>query len=348
MDISLPEQWWQDWQGWLPQQIDIRKLAFDQLKVLSFDDKLPLSLTGWQLYLSDLSLRANQLNPLLGRARIESKWFELVWDGLSSRKGVLDAELTPSAWQLNTLTGSLPDEGSLSLSGQWGRAPGQTSRLQLQASKLDLEQWRKLLRPVWQIPTSFTGSADLSIDLQGIRSTTASTPDRDLAWRRSLQGRVSFDATEPFWDKVQIDPLLDEWFKGATPPTLTPSQLWQKMQGGDTPFYRIKMQGKIADGQLHIEQAGATTITHLLALQGRVDLVNEQWWLDLGVLNDKGCAELTSQWRGPLQRPTLTLALLNQQNQCTWPAGLSYPAQGLDSPLWRPAQAQPDTTANTP
>jgi hypothetical protein len=41
MDISLPQGWWQDWQGWRPQQIDIRKLAFDKLKVLSFDDTCP-------------------------------------------------------------------------------------------------------------------------------------------------------------------------------------------------------------------------------------------------------------------------------------------------------------------
>ena len=41
MDISLPDGWWQDWQGWRPQQIDVRKLAFDRLKVLSFDDALP-------------------------------------------------------------------------------------------------------------------------------------------------------------------------------------------------------------------------------------------------------------------------------------------------------------------
>ena len=145
MDISLPQGWWQDWQGWRPQQIDIRKLAFDKLKVLSFDDTLPLSPTGWQLYLNDLALRGNQPGPLLGRARIESKWFELVWDGLSARNGTLDGELTPSSWQLNTLTTSLPDEGSLNLSGQWGRTPGQESRLQLQGKQLDLEQWGKLL-----------------------------------------------------------------------------------------------------------------------------------------------------------------------------------------------------------
>lgn len=87
-------------------------------------------------------------------------------------------------------------------------------------------------------------------------------------WRQTLQGSFALDADEPFWDKVKMNPLLDEWFKGATPPVLTPDQLWQAMQEGDTPFYRIKLQGKIDKGQLQIQQAGASTITHLLALQG--------------------------------------------------------------------------------
>jgi hypothetical protein len=335
MDISLPQGWWQDWQSWRPQQVDIRKLAFDKLKVLSFDDTLPLSLTGWQLYLSDLALRGNQPGPLLGRARIESKWFELVWDGLSARNGELDGELTPGSWQLNKLTSSLPDEGSLSLSGQWGREPGQSSRLQLQATKLDLDQWGKIFRPLSQSPVSFAGKADLSTDLQA---------DLHLAqgkaageWRQTLQGSFALDADEPFWDKVKIDPLLDQWFKGATPPTLTPDQLWQAMQGGDTPFYRIKLQGKIDKGQLQIEQAGASTITHLLALQGGIDLVNEQWQLDLGILNGNRCAELLGQWRGPLTAPTLAWRFPQQQDACGWEVGVRYPPQGNSTPLWRPS-----------
>ena len=138
---------------------------------------------------------------------------------------------------------------------------------------------------------------------------------------------------------MKIDPLLDEWFKGATPPTLTPEQLWQAMQEGDTPFYRIKLQGKIENGQLSVEQAGASTITHLLALQGGIDLVNEQWQLNLGVLNGKRCAELTGQWRGPLTTPTLTWAFPQKQASCGWEVGVRYPAQGRSAPLWRPAPA---------
>ncbi|WP_068978184.1 AsmA-like C-terminal region-containing protein [Aeromonas sp. EERV15] len=329
MDISLPQGWRQDWQSWRPQQVDIRKLAFDKLKVLSFDDTLPLSLTGWQLYLSDLALRDNQPGPLLGRARIESKWFELVWDGLSARNGELDGELTPSSWQLGKLTSSLPDEGSLNLSGQWGREPGQSSRLQLQATKLDLQQWGKILHA----PLSFAGKADLSADLQAEHGKTAGE------WRQTLQGNFALDADEPFWDKVKIDPLLDQWFKGATPPTLTPDQLWQGMQEGDTPFYRIKLQGKIDKGQLQIEQAGASTITHLLALQGGIDLVNEQWQLDLGILNGNRCAELLGQWRGPLTAPTLAWSFPQQQDACGWEVGVRYPPQGNSAPLWRPAPA---------
>lgn len=329
MDISLPQGWWQDWQSWRPQQVDIRKLAFDKLKVLSFDDTLPLSLTGWQLYLSDLALRDNQPGPLLGRARIESKWFELVWDGLSARNGELDGELTPSSWQLGKLTSSLPDEGTLNLSGQWGREPGQGSRLQLQATKLDLVQWGKILHS----PVSFAGKADVSADLQAEHGKTAGE------WRQTLQGNFALDADEPFWDKVKIDPLLDEWFRGATPPVLTPDQLWQAMQEGDTPFYRIKLQGKIDKGQLQIEQAGASTITHLLALQGGIDLVNEQWQLDLGVLNGNRCAELLGQWRGPLTEPTLAWSFPQKQDACGWEVGVRYPPQGNSAPLWRPAPA---------
>lgn len=336
MDISLPEGWWQDWQSWRPQQIDIRKLTFDKLKVLSFDDTLPLSLTGWQFYLSDLSLRGEQPIPLLGRAKVESKWFELVWDGLSARNGELDGELTPSSWQLNKLTSSLPDEGSLSLSGQWGKEPGQSSRLQVKGEKLDLVQWSKILHS----PISFAGKADLSADLQAVHGKTAGE------WRSTLQGSFALDAVDPFWDKVKIDPLLDEWFKGATPPDLTPESLWQAMQEGDTPFYRIKLQGKIENGQLQVEQAGASTITHLLALQGGMDLVKEQWQLDLGVLNGQRCAELLSHWRGPLDAPVLSWEFPARQASCGWEVGVPYPAQGRNSPLWRPAP-QPKAPAST-
>lgn len=335
MDISLPEGWWQDWQRWRLQQIDIRKLAFDKLKVLSFDDTLPLSLTGWQFYLTDLSLRGNQPGPLLGRARLESAWFELVWDGLSARNGELDGELTAGSWQLNKLTSSLPDEGSLSLSGQWGREPGQTSRLQLKGEKLDLVQWGKILHS----PVSFAGKMDLSADLQALHGGTPG------AWRSSLQGNIALDATEPFWDKVKIDPLLDQWFKQVAAPTLSPAELWQAMQEGDTPFYRIKLQGKVAQGQLKIEQAGASTITHLLGVQGSVDLVNEQWQLDLGVLNGQHCAELLGQWRGKLAEPTLSWGFQQKPDGCGWETGVRYPPQGNSSPLWRPAPKAPAAQA---
>lgn len=330
MDISLPQGWWQDWQGWRPQQIDIRKLAFDKLKVLSFDDTLPLSLTGWQLYLNDLALRGNQPGPLLGRARIESKWFELVWDGLSARNGTLDGELTPSSWQLNTLATSLPDEGSLNLSGQWGRTPGQESRMQLQGKQLDLEQWGKLLHS----PVSFAGKVDLAADLQA--DLNEQPGEQTANWRRTLQGSLSLESKDPFWDKVGIDPLLDDWFREQTPPDLTPQTLWQAMQRGDTPFYQIRLDARAEQGKVRIEQGGASTITHLLALQGGVDLAADQWQLDLGVLNKGRCAELLARWRGPLNAPDLGWSFPTGQDACGWEAGVHYPAQGRSGPLWRP------------
>lgn len=339
MDISLPPGWWQDWQGWRPQQIEIRKLAFDRLKVLSFDDAIPLSLTGWQLYLSDLALRGNQPSPLLGRARIESKWFELVWDGLSARNGALDGELTPEAWQLNKLASTLPDEGSLSLSGQWGKSKGQESRVQVQGKQLDLDQWGRLLHA----PVSLAGKLDLTADL---RADLNGQPGEETAsWRRTLQGSLSLESQDPFWDRVAIDPLLDAWFKEQTPPTLTPQALWQAMQQGDTPFYQIKLNARAEQGKVRVEQGGASTITHLLALQGGVDLAADQWQLDLGILNKRRCAELLARWRGPLTDPGLEWQFPTGQEACGWEAGVRYPAQGRSGPLWRP-QAQAPAPAS--
>lgn len=341
MDISLPPGWWQDWQGWRPQQIEIRKLAFDRLKVLSFDDAIPLSLTGWQLYLSDLALRGNQPSPLLGRARIESKWFELVWDGLSARNGALDGELTPESWQLNKLASTLPDDGSLSLSGQWGKAKGQESRVQVQGKQLDLDQWGRLLHA----PVSLAGKLDLTADL---RADLNGQPGEETAsWRRTLQGSLSLESQDPFWDRVAIDPLLDAWFKEQTPPTLTPQALWQAMQQGDTPFYQIKLNARAEQGKVRVEQGGASTITHLLALQGGVDLAADQWQLDLGILNKRRCAELLARWRGPLTDPGLEWQFPTGQEACGWEAGVRYPAQGRSGPLWRPqAQAPAPATAS--
>ncbi|WP_421272020.1 AsmA-like C-terminal region-containing protein [Aeromonas taiwanensis] len=341
MDISLPPGWWHDWQGWRPQQIEIRKLAFDRLKVLSFDDAIPLSLTGLQLYLSDLALRGNQPSPLLGRARIESKWFELVWDGLSARNGALDGELTPEAWQLNKLASTLPDDGSLSLSGQWGKVQGQESRVQVQGKQLDLDQWGRLLHA----PVSLAGKLDLTADL---RADLNGQPGEETAsWRRTLQGSLSLESQDPFWDRVAIDPLLDAWFKEQTPPTLTPQALWQAMQQGDTPFYQIKLNARAEQGKVRVEQGGASTITHLLALQGGVDLAADQWQLDLGILNKRRCAELLVRWRGPLTDPGLEWQFPTGQEACGWEAGVRYPAQGRSGPLWRPqAQAPAPATAS--
>ena len=221
-----------------------------------------------------------QPGPLLGRTRIESKWFELVWDGLSARNGVLDGELTPSTWQLNRLSSELPDEGSLSLSGQWGKVPGQESRLQLQGKQLDLEKWGELLHA----PVSLAGKVDLETDLQ---ADLAPQPEQATSnWRRTLQGSLSLESKDPFWDKVGIDPLLDDWFREQTPPDLTPQTLWQAMQRGDTPFYQIRLDARAEQGKVRIEQGGASTITHLLALQGGV-AAHAQVLAELG-LGDAG------------------------------------------------------------
>lgn len=325
MELSLPAGWWQDWQRWQPARLDVRRVALDKMRVLSFDDALPLSLINWQLFLNDISLQGREVAPLIGRARLESHWEELVWDGLSSRKGELLLELTPEQWLLRNLESRLPDDGSLTLAASWGRVPGQPGALHLAGQRLDLEQWGKLLHA----PVSLVGKGDLMAALE--------TRDSHH-WRENLTGLLTLTLTEPFWYKVKIDPLLDEWFAKPAPPTLDPTALWQAMQGGDTPFYRIALKGEAKAGRLEI-QGGASTITHLLAARGGVDLnQGEQgaWALDLGVLNHTGCSELVARWRGPWGAPTLSWQRVEEGAECQWPTlDVSYPAQGRTSRLWQ-------------
>jgi hypothetical protein len=86
---------------------------------------------------------------------------------------------------------------------------------------------------------------------------------------------------------------------------------------------------------VRIEQGGASTITHLLALQGGVDLAADQWQLDLGVLNKGRCAELLAAGAA-LNAPDLGWSFPTGQDACGWEAGVRYPAQGRSGPLWRP------------
>ena len=119
------------------------------------------------------------------------------------------------------------------------------------------------------------------------------------------------------------------------------------MQQGDTPFYQIKLNARAEQGKVRVEQGGASTITHLLALQGGVDLAADQWQLDLGILNKRRCAELLARWRGPLTDPGLEWQFPTGQEACGWEAGVRYPAQGRSGPLWRPqAQAPAPATAS--
>ncbi|MHA7002888.1 AsmA-like C-terminal region-containing protein [Aeromonas schubertii] len=327
MELSLPAGWWQQWRSWHPARLDVRRIALDKMRVLSFDDAVPLSLMNWQLFVNDLRLKGEEVTPLIGRARLESHWEELVWKGLSSRKGELLLELTPEQWQLRNLESRLPDDGHLKLAGSWGLQPGQPGSLTLAGRGLDLEQWAKL----GGAPLTLSGKGDLDASVQ------ASDSQR---WRETLGGSLSLSLSDPFWEGVKLDPLLDEWFGRTEAPALDAASLWQGMQGGDTPFYRIALKGEAKEGRVSLN-GGASTITHLLALRGDLDLANGEWALDLGALNSQGCAELLTEWRGPLAAPTLAWRFPARESECGWPAaGVAYPVQG---PGGRLHQVEPAT-----
>ncbi len=86
----------------------------------------------------------------------------------------------------------------------------------------------------------------------------------------------------------------------------------------------LHIQGEA--GKLALEGSLAS-ITHLLAVRGTLDLTQQQWQSELGLLNQQQCAELTARLTGPLATPVFTF---KSPSHCQpWPeVQVSYPPQG--------------------
>ena len=86
---------------------------------------------------------------------------------------------------------------------------------------------------------------------------------------------------------------------------------------------------------MRIEQGGASTITHLLALQG------VSTWPQTSGSSTSGPEQGTLRRAArrlarPLNAPDLGWSFPTGQDACGWEAGVRYPAQGRSGPLWRP------------
>lgn len=317
--VELPADWRQQLAGWPP--VVLRRLDVGQLNLLSFDDSLPLSLKGGALFATDLRLDHQGVQRAGERARLEANWLELAYGGLVARQGELDAEWLADTLRLKQLTSQVQG-GQVTASGQWSPAAEGQQALNLSWQPADLQQLSTLWQPGY--PFAGKGALQLALRAQGNR------------WAQigaSLSGEVSLTVNDGFLEGIALDQALDELLQQTTLPEPTPwSTLLTQLPKGDTAFNPSRLQLTAQAGRLSLAGSAASSITHLLAWQGGVDLAKGQWDLQWALLDSRYCPALTARLSGPLAEPRL--AVTEPQGCQPWRVTpVTYPPQGRQSKL---------------
>ncbi|WP_409421258.1 AsmA-like C-terminal region-containing protein [Pseudaeromonas sp. ZJS20] len=317
--LELPADWRQQLTGW--PRVQLRRLDVGQLNLISFDDALPLSLKGGELFATDLLLDQLGLHRAGERARLEASWLELAYGGLVGRQGELAAEWQADDLRLKQLTTQLQG-GQLNVSGQWSPAADGKQALQLSWQPADLQQVSAILQPSYP----FDGKGQLQLDLQAQGNSWAQIGS-------SLSGQVSLTVNDGFLEGIALDQALDDLLQQKTLPEPTPwSALLGQLPKGDTAFNPSRLQLTAQDGRLSLAGSAASSITHLLAWQGGVDLAKGQWDLQWALLDSHYCPALTAHLSGPLAEPSLQVA--EPQGCQPWhTTPVTYPPQGRQSKL---------------
>ncbi|MEZ7862943.1 MAG: AsmA family protein [Aeromonadaceae bacterium] len=312
--LELPADWRTLPPSWPLQQLTIRRLDGHQLQLISFDESLPLSLKGGELFITDLNYTPAQgLQPASDKLRWETSWGELVYAGLTSRGGEAQGEISTDSYRLREL--KLPLEKSqLKAEGEWRRDDLGLHQLTIQARQLDLDKLNALLHPKHEL----AGSLDLEADLH------SQGHDRQ-SLLRELGGTLRLEGKELFLDGIRLDNYLDGALQ-QLPKRSNFAALYPQIEGGDTGINQLALHVQGEAGQLTLDGALAS-ITHLLAVRGKLDLTRQQWQSELGVLNQQHCAELTARMTGALANPDFSF---KSPTPCQpWPKGqVAYPPQG--------------------
>lgn len=311
--LELPADWRDRWQSWLPPQLDIRRLEGKGLSLLSYDDSLPLSLKGTNLFITDLRLANHSLQPLSDKTRWEMSWGELAYGSLISHGGEAQGELSNDAWRLRQLQAPL-DKGQLSADALWSRQPQGTHQLNLTAKQLDLDLLNRLFQPDYELG----GKVDLQLALQS-QGTDVET------LRQHLQGQVEVRGQDLYLDTLQLDRYLDGL--NAQSGHLGWAAVSQGLQGSGTGFNQLHLTLNAAQGQLQA-QGAAASITHLLGIHTQLDLTHLTWQGALQQLSAKRCTTLQLALSGPLQAPDWQVSAPNGCVKASWADGVAYPPQG--------------------
>lgn len=311
--LELPADWRGRWQGWLPSQLDIRRLEGKGLSLLSYDDSLPLSLKGAGLFITDVRLANQSVQPLSDKTRWELSWGELAYGSLISHGGEAQGELSGNAWRLRQLQAPL-DKGQLSADALWSRQEGGTHQLNLTAKQLDLDLLNRLFHPDYELG----GKVDLQLNLQ------SQGADVETLCQH-LQGQAEVRGQDLYLDILQLDRYLDGLGAKSGPQPWT--AVSQGLQGSGTGINQLHLTLNAAQGQLQL-QGAAASITHLLGINSRLDLAKLTWQGALQQLSAKRCTALQLAFSGPLQAPDWQVSAPAGCVKASWADGVPYPPQG--------------------
>lgn len=321
LQAELPANWRENLPAWPLEQLVVRRLDGHHLSLLSYDDALPLSLKGGELFITDLAVNRDNLQPASDKARIEASWGELVYQSLTSRGGELEGELTSQGWQLGKL--ALPlEQGNLTASGFWSRDPATPNKLSLMGKELDISK----LAPFWKPAESLSGTLSLQANLE-------SQADGTLWWK-DLTGTARLDGKDLFLNGIKLDDYLEQSLETPSR-SLTAESLQTALQGGDTAINLLALELQAKAGTITMNGA-ASTIPHQIGLKGSLLLsqqapLSAQWQSEWALLDSKGCSAVSLSVNGPFLAPTL-----QQQptHGCQWQRlGVPYPPQGRQGKL---------------
>lgn len=108
--------------AWPLPELRLHRLDVNGGELLSLDANLPLSVSGGELFATDIAWSAGQWRALSKQARIEASWDEIAFDSLIARQGEAKAKLDDTHLWLTKLS-SEALEGQVDLSGKLGLYP---------------------------------------------------------------------------------------------------------------------------------------------------------------------------------------------------------------------------------
>ncbi|CAG9298442.1 AsmA-like C-terminal region-containing protein [Celerinatantimonas diazotrophica] len=293
-----------------PVTLKVDQASFNDMKLLSYNSALPLSIRSMELSLSDLKLLdQGQFVSLKQALHPDTSIFwqapDVAFRGLIINNASVDLgpDQNPDQTHIN-LYGELP-QGQL----QWqatlqNQQPSLPWNGKLSVLILDISPLSRLTSN-----SDFKLGGDLEIDghLSGALSKGLSSVNGQLS---ASSSQLAFNRNlQPLWQQLLKDPKTS---LPAHQELLTQgvSALWQdpkQIPEGTTLFNQAKLNVDITQGVIQVDQTQLSSQPYNWLVSGQIDLNNQQYnALSIGV-TDQGCVLLSQLLDGPWRAPQVRI-----------------------------------------